>query len=101
MVRILNADELQQQLSQLNQDKDFCWVLRDGLLVKQYKFPDFQQAFGFMTMCALYCEKANHHPDWNNVYNRVDVRLSTHEVGGISERDFDLAKKMDSLYFKK
>jgi 4a-hydroxytetrahydrobiopterin dehydratase len=101
MIHALNTDELQQQLSLLNQGKDLSWVLQDDLLVKEFKFPDFQQAFGFMAMCALYCEKVDHHPDWSNVYNRVDVRLSTHEVKGISERDFDLAKKMDSLYFKK
>lgn len=101
MIRTLTVNEIQQQLTLLNSDTETPWVFKETFLEKQFKFTDFQQAFGFMTMCALYCEKVNHHPEWSNVYNRVDVQLSTHEVKGVSERDFDLAKKMEKLCFIK
>lgn len=97
MTNQLNAADIQQQLEQLNQGKTSPWQLADGKLTKQFRFANFQQAFGFMAMCALYCEKVNHHPEWSNVYNRVTVQLSTHEVKGISDKDFDLAKQMDLL----
>lgn len=93
----LTDSEIQLQLEQLNQGKTTQWQLADGKLTKQFRFANFQKAFGFMTMCALYCEKVNHHPEWSNVYNRVTVQLSTHEVKGISEKDFDLANQMDLL----
>lgn len=93
----LTDSEIQQQLVQLNQGKNSVWVLVDDKLTKQFTFANFQKAFGFMTMCALYCEKVNHHPEWSNVYNRVTVQLSTHEVKGISAKDFDLANQMDLL----
>jgi 4a-hydroxytetrahydrobiopterin dehydratase len=69
------------------------WTLSaDGLAItRQFKFADFQQAFAFMTHVALAAERANHHPEWSNVYNRVDMRLTTHDAGGLTERDFALA----------
>jgi 4a-hydroxytetrahydrobiopterin dehydratase len=63
---------------------------------KSYKFKDFNAAFGFMTRAALAAEKADHHPEWFNVYNRVDVVLTTHEADGVTERDVALAKIMDA-----
>jgi 4a-hydroxytetrahydrobiopterin dehydratase len=66
-------------------------------LQKSYKFKDFNAAFGFMTRVALMAEKMNHHPEWFNVYNKVDVVLSTHDAGGVTELDFKLAKFMDSI----
>ena len=63
---------------------------------KTYKFKDFNAAFGFMTRVALAADKADHHPEWFNVYNRVEVLLATHDVGGVSERDVALAKFMDA-----
>ena len=74
------------------------WVLAaDGLsMSRQYVFADFRVAFGFMTQVALAAEKADHHPEWFNVYNRVNVRLTTHDAGGLSERDFALAAVADS-----
>ncbi len=63
---------------------------------KSFKFADFTQAFAFMTKVALAAEKADHHPEWFNVYNRVDVTLSTHDAGGLSDKDVALAKVIDS-----
>lgn len=64
---------------------------------KTFKFKNFIDAFGFMTRAALWAEKWNHHPEWFNVYNSVDVTLSTHDVDGLSELDLKLARKMDLL----
>ncbi|MBI3452339.1 MAG: 4a-hydroxytetrahydrobiopterin dehydratase [Rhodospirillales bacterium] len=64
---------------------------------KEFKFKDFNAAFGFMGRVALMAEKMDHHPEWSNVYNRVDVTLSTHDAGGLSERDIQLAVFIDSL----
>jgi 4a-hydroxytetrahydrobiopterin dehydratase len=65
-------------------------------LQKSFKFSNFNEAFGFMTRVALMAEKMDHHPEWLNVYNRVDVTLSTHDAGGITELDFKLAEFMDA-----
>ncbi len=62
---------------------------------KTYRFKDFNEAFGWMTRVALAADKADHHPEWANVYNRVEVVLTTHDAGGLSERDIALAKLMD------
>jgi len=71
------------------------WEVVDGKLHKEYKFADFIHAFGFMTTAALAIEKMNHHPEWFNVYNRVTVDLTTHDAGGITQKDADLAKLLD------
>jgi len=73
------------------------WSLKEEKLHREYKFKDFTQAFGFMTMVAMVAEKTNHHPEWFNVYSKVIVDLTTHEANGISERDFQLAVTMDEL----
>ncbi len=75
------------------------WILQEGrdAIRKQFKFKNFVNAFGFMTRAAFWAEKWNHHPEWSNVYNRVDVVLITHDVDGLSELDVKLAKKMDAL----
>jgi len=71
---------------------------RDGdRLRKRFQFAGFVEAFAWMTAVALVAEKLDHHPDWTNVYNRVDVALSTHDAGGITARDFELAAAMDRL----
>lgn len=64
---------------------------------KEFKFKNFSEAFGFMSRVALAAEKMDHHPEWSNVYDRVDIVLSSHDIGGISERDIKLAAKIDTL----
>lgn len=64
---------------------------------KTYRFSNFVRAFGWMASAALCAERLNHHPEWKNVYNRVDVQLSTHDAGGLTKLDFELAKQMDAL----
>lgn len=73
------------------------WELRDGKLYRRCQFADFVEAFGFMARVALLAERANHHPEWFNVYNKVEIELTTHDAGGISERDFALATEIDAL----
>lgn len=73
------------------------WRAADGrdAIVRSYRFADFNAAFGFMTRVALIAEKLDHHPEWLNVYNRVDVTLATHDADGVTELDVRLAKFMD------
>ncbi len=73
------------------------WSLAGGKLHREFVFRDFSEAFGFMTRAALVAEKKDHHPDWSNVWNRVVVDLSTHDAGGITSLDFDLAAAMSRL----
>ena len=73
------------------------WSTVDGKLHKSFRFTDFTQAFGFMCQTALEAEKRDHHPEWFNVYNRVDVWLVTHDAGGITNRDTELAARMNEL----
>ena len=73
------------------------WKLVKAKLHREYKFADFMHAFGFMTTSALAIERMNHHPEWFNVYNKVVVDLSTHDVGGISEKDIALARILDNF----
>lgn len=75
------------------------WSMVEGrdAITKEYKFPNFIGAFSWMTACAIIAEKMNHHPEWFNVYNRINVTLSTHDVGGLSMLDIELAQKMDQL----
>ena len=73
------------------------WALEAGKLHREYRFPDFVTAFGFMSSVALVAEAMNHHPEWQNVYNRVVVDLTTHDAGGITEKDLALARRMDDL----
>jgi len=75
------------------------WTLaEDGLsIARTLKFADFNAAFGFMTRVALYADKADHHPEWFNVYNRVELKLTTHDAGGLSKRDVAMARFVDTI----
>ena len=82
-------DELQAALPQ--------WQLSDDRLKRQWEFKDFSEAFAFMTRVALLAEAMQHHPNWSNVYNRVTIELTTHDLGGLSDRDAQLARAIDAL----
>jgi 4a-hydroxytetrahydrobiopterin dehydratase len=75
------------------------WAFEEGdkALARTIKFRDFSEAFGFLTRVALYAEKADHHPEFTNVWNRVDFRLTSHDAGGVTERDVKLAEVINSL----
>jgi 4a-hydroxytetrahydrobiopterin dehydratase len=76
------------------------WSVEKDKLHREYKFPDFAHAFSFMAMIATVAEKMDHHPEWLNVYNRITVDLSTHDAGGITELDFQLAAAMEKAASK-
>ena len=88
----LSPAAIEEQLSKLPD-----WSLDQHKLYRHFVFENFIEAFGFMSQVALLAEAMNHHPEWSNVYNRVEVHLTTHDAGGISERDFTLARRIDSL----
>ena len=75
------------------------WTLKDGgkALVRTFKFKDFSAAFGFLTRVAMHAEKADHHPEFTSVWNRVDFRLTSHDAGGVTERDVKLAEAINTL----
>ena len=94
MILRLNGDERANELANLPE-----WSVigdPDGI-TRRFLFADFSTAFAFMTRVAILAEKADHHPEWFNVYNRVDITLTTHDAGGLSRRDIDMAKVIDSL----
>jgi len=93
----LNKLEIQERLPEI----DACWLVKGKFLHREFHFKDFVEAFSFMTAVALLAEKLNHHPNWKNVYNKVTIALNTHDVDGISTKDFDLAKAIDQLISKK
>jgi 4a-hydroxytetrahydrobiopterin dehydratase len=88
----LTESEIQDKLHNLS-----GWEKTGEAISREYVFKDFVSAFGFMASAALIAEKLNHHPEWSNVYNRVSVKLSTHDVGGLSELDFELAERLNRL----
>lgn len=92
----LVGDDREQKLGVLRSNG---WDLVEGrdAIYKEFKFKNFSEAFGFMTRTALKSEKIDHHPEWFNVYNKVQVTLSTHSAGGLTDNDVDLAKFMDSI----
>ena len=71
------------------------WTGGDDFITKVFKFEDFAEAFGFMTRIAIIADRMNHHPEWFNVYNRVDVTLTTHDAGGVTEKDVALGRAME------
>lgn len=91
---LLSGKEREKSRSSLNGWSD---VEGRDAIRKTFKFKDFNEAFGFMTRVALIAEKMDHHPEWFNVYNRIDVTLSTHSAGGLTELDTELARRMDEI----
>lgn len=95
--KALTKPEIKQALETLNASSDAPWVVdKQAKLAKTIRFNGFIEAWSFMTAVALYAEKKDHHPEWFNVYNRVDIQLTTHDANGLSEKDFDLAGFIDS-----
>ncbi len=91
-VNLLSADELQTALNELE-----GWTIKEGKLHRKFQFSSFVEAFGFMSSVALVSESMGHHPEWFNVYNRVTIDLTTHDAGGITIKDVELAKKANEL----
>ncbi|MEZ4334649.1 MAG: 4a-hydroxytetrahydrobiopterin dehydratase [Myxococcota bacterium] len=90
--KALSPPEIESRLSALP-----GWSLADGKLHRAFRFPDFARAFAFMSASALHAEKLDHHPEWSNVYANVVVDLVTHDAKGITELDFELARRMSEL----
>jgi 4a-hydroxytetrahydrobiopterin dehydratase len=92
VIQKMTLDQVEAEVQNLN-----GWELKDEKLHREFKFNNFIEAWGFMCQVAILAEKANHHPEWSNVYNRVVIDLTTHDAAGISERDFKLAKKINAV----
>ena len=93
----LDAAAVTTALNALNQHCALAWTIQEDQLQKTFRFHDFREAFAFMSRTAETAEAMNHHPDWRNIYNRVHVTLSTHDAGGLTELDFQLAAAMEHL----
>ena len=91
-MRELSQEEVSVKLKELD-----GWSVMDKKLHKEFQFDSFNQAFGFMTRAAMEIEKMNHHPEWCNVYNKITIELTTHDAGGVTENDINLAKILNSL----
>ncbi len=91
------------RLSQTDIDEELKnlpgWSVVNEKLHKEFQFDSFNQAFGFMTRAAMEIEKMNHHPEWFNVYNKITIELTTHDAGGITKNDVNLAKILNSLVY--
>ena len=85
--------------TQLNSfsEKSPSWIHNSGSIQKEFKFNNFVEAFGFISKVALLAEKMDHHPDWHNTYNKVTIKLTTHDMGGITTNDIKLAEEIDNL----
>jgi len=92
----LNEQEIQTRMKSL----DPTWKFDGKHILRDFLFKNFIDAFSFMTAVALVAEKSSHHPDWKNVYNKVTIALNTHDAGGITTKDFDLATAIDKIFNK-
>ena len=97
MMESYSQSVIENSLKELNNGSEDLWSVKEEKLNREFKFPNFILAFGFMTQVAILAEKADHHPEWSNVYNRVVINLTTHDAGGISKKDFELAQKISQL----
>ncbi len=93
MTALLSEAEREAALSAL---PGWTWEADRNAIAKTFRFPDFRTAFGFMTEVALAAERADHHPEWSNVWNRVDILLTTHSAGGLTEKDTALAREIEA-----
>ncbi len=96
MAQALDKARIDAELRSLNDLADGAWAIADGKLHREFRFGNFVEAFAFMTASALVAERMNHHPEWFNVYNRVRVDLTTHDAGGLTTLDFELARAMSA-----
>lgn len=93
----LVKEDIKNALVELGDDWELVWDGDEQKLHRQLMFNDFAAAFGFMSEVSLHAEKMNHHPEWKNIYNQVDIWLITHDVGGISELDIELAQQINKI----
>lgn len=89
----LNEKEIHERMKEI----DISWVLKSKFIQREMIFKDFVEAFSFMTAVAIIAEKSDHHPNWKNVYNKVTIALNTHDVDGLTKKDFQLAKGIDQI----
>lgn len=94
MVAKLNMQERENALAEISQ---WEWDVKRDAIARSFTFQDFSAAFAFMTRVALAAEQADHHPEWSNVYNKVYILLTTHDAGGLTQKDIDLAKVIDAF----
>ena len=92
MVSLIEKNQLKNFI-----EKNSSWIIYNKTLKKEFKFNNFVEAFGFMSKVALLSEKMNHHPNWQNSYNKVKIELTTHDKGGITINDINLAESIDKL----
>ena len=92
MVSLIDQNQLANFIA-----KNPSWIIDDKTIKKEFKFENFIDAFGFMSKVALLSEKMDHHPDWQNTYNKVKINLTTHDKGGITNNDIKLAESIDKL----
>ena len=97
MTTSFNPEQAIEAFHALQRQAHAPWRLQENALEVEWVFKDFAQAMGFMNAVAEVAERMNHHPEWSNVYNRVTVRLTTHDAGGLTAQDFALAREMDDL----
>ena len=97
----MNTEKIMKALTKVTINKELLnltdWCFKDNAIEKKWFFKDFNQALGFIVQVGLLAEKKNHHPELFNVYNKITIRLNTHDAKGVTEKDFDLAKAINEL----
>lgn len=99
MTNKLKRQEIQARLEMINNGRVEKWILSNDRIEKEFRFKDFKNALHFMLSVGVYAEEMNHHPEWHNIYNRVSIALTTHSEGGITELDFELAAKIEEVFY--
>ncbi len=95
IIRVLDIEDIKTNLKNL---EGWLYTEEKKHIEKQYKFRDFNEAWGFMSRVALIAESMDHHPTWNNTYNKVHVVLTTHDVGGVTKKDIDMARSLEDFF---